>query len=59
LNNFVALNARTGEPLWHVNLGSPVSNGPMTYKLDGTQYLVVGAGDTLYAFVMLSKRAAE
>ena len=54
-NNFVALNARTGEPLWHVNLGAAVSNGPMTYELDDMQYLVVAAGDTLYAFVMLNK----
>ncbi len=58
-NNFVALDARTGVPLWHANLGSSVSNGPMTYELDGTQYLVVGAGDTLYAFVMLSKHGVE
>jgi len=58
-NNFVALDARTGAPLWHANLGASVSNGPMTYELDGTQYLVVGAGDTLYSFVMLSKRGAE
>ena len=54
-NNFVALNARTGEPLWHANLGAGVSNGPMTYELDGTQYLVVAAGDTLYAFTMLTR----
>jgi alcohol dehydrogenase (cytochrome c) len=27
----------------------------MTYELDGTQYLVVGAGDTLYGFAMLGK----
>ncbi len=51
-NNLVALNATTGEPLWHANLGSPVSNGAITYELDGHQYLVVGAGDKLYAFVM-------
>jgi alcohol dehydrogenase (cytochrome c) len=30
-----------------------VSNGPMTYELDGRQYLVVGAGDSLYAFTVL------
>jgi alcohol dehydrogenase (cytochrome c) len=52
-NNLVALNATTGEPLWHANLGEGPSNGPITYELDGRQYLVVGAGDTLYAFVML------
>jgi alcohol dehydrogenase (cytochrome c) len=51
-NNLVALNATTGEPLWHANLGSPVSNGAITYELDGHQYLVVGAGDKLYTFVM-------
>ena len=54
-NNLVALDATTGQPLWHANLGSALSNGPMTYQLDGTQYLVVGAGDTLFAFAMLSK----
>ena len=53
-NNLVALNAQTGEPLWHANLAAGVSNGPITYKLDGTQYLVVAAGDTLFAFAMLS-----
>ena len=51
-NNVVALNATTGKPLWHANLGTPVANGPMTYELDGQQYVVVGAGDKLYAFVM-------
>jgi alcohol dehydrogenase (cytochrome c) len=52
-DNLVALNATTGEPLWHVNLGSALSNGPMSYELDGTQYLVVAAGETLFAFAML------
>jgi alcohol dehydrogenase (cytochrome c) len=39
--------------LWHAHLVSTVSNGPMTYELDGRQYVVVGAGDTLYGFTML------
>jgi alcohol dehydrogenase (cytochrome c) len=52
-DNLVALNATTGEPLWHVNLGSALSNGPVSYELDGTQYLVVAAGETLFAFAML------
>ena len=29
-----------------------VSNGAITYQLDGLQYVLVGAGDTLWAFVM-------
>jgi glucose dehydrogenase len=52
-SNLVAVNASTGQPLWHANLGNAVSNGPMTFELDGSQYLVVGAGDSLFAFVML------
>jgi alcohol dehydrogenase (cytochrome c) len=51
-NNLVALNATTGDPLWHAGLRTAVSNGPITYTLDGLQYVVVGAGDTLWAFVM-------
>jgi len=50
--NFVALDAATGDPLWHAGLGTSVSNGPITYELDGLQYVLVGAGDTLWAFVM-------
>jgi alcohol dehydrogenase (cytochrome c) len=49
-NNFVALNATTGEPVWHANLGASVSNGPITYELDGTQYVVVTAGDSIWGF---------
>jgi alcohol dehydrogenase (cytochrome c) len=47
-----ALNATTGDALWHARLGSPVTNGPITYELDGLQYLVVAAGPSLAAFVM-------
>jgi alcohol dehydrogenase (cytochrome c) len=50
--NFIAFEAATGEPLWHANLAGAVSNGPITYELDGTQYLVVAAGDTLFGFTM-------
>jgi len=54
-NNLVAVNATTGQPLWNANLGAGLSNAPITYELDGTQYLVVGAGDTLFGFAMLTK----
>jgi alcohol dehydrogenase (cytochrome c) len=53
--NFVALDPATGEPLWHAALHASVSNGPITYELDGVQYVVVGAGDTLYGFAMRAK----
>jgi outer membrane protein assembly factor BamB len=40
---FFALDARTGERLWHVNLGGPNASGPISYAVDGKQY-VVGTG---------------
>jgi len=47
--NFVAYDAENGKPLWHSRLGN-VSNAAITYMLDGRQYILVAAGDTLYAF---------
>jgi alcohol dehydrogenase (cytochrome c) len=47
----VAHDAVTGKPLWHSHIG-PVSNAPETYMLDGHQYLLTAAGDTLYAFTL-------
>mgnify|MGYP006160559091 CR=1 FL=1 len=48
--NFVAFDAVMGVPLWHAGLHTSITNGPITYALEGTQYVVVGAGDSLYAF---------
>ena len=50
--NFIAFNAQTGAIVWHAGLGASLVNGASTYELDGHQYLVVSAGDTLYAFVL-------
>jgi alcohol dehydrogenase (cytochrome c) len=50
--NIVAYDAANGKPLWHSYLGSLVTNAPETYSLDGHQYLLTAAGDTLYAFYL-------
>lgn len=50
--NFVAFDPANGKILWHVGVGSSVSNGPMTYQLDNRQYVVAAAGDSLYAFAL-------
>jgi glucose dehydrogenase len=50
--NFVAYDAVTGKPLWHAGLGANTSNGPQSFLLDGRQYIVVGAGDALFAFTL-------
>jgi alcohol dehydrogenase (cytochrome c) len=46
-----AYDAATGEALWHSRIGS-VTNGPITYELDGLQYVVAGSGSRLAAFVL-------
>ena len=53
--NLVAFDPATGSILWHQQLTSPVSNGPSTWMLDGKQYLIVGAGDSLYALTLAGK----
>jgi len=47
---FFALDARTGLMLWKSALGGAVANGPMTYAVNGKQYVAVAAGNSLYAF---------
>jgi alcohol dehydrogenase (cytochrome c) len=51
--NLIAWNPENGNIIWHFKLPASVSNGPTTYVLDGRQYLLVGAGDTLYSFALL------
>src|SRR5262249_1523173 len=51
-SNFVAWDAANGKPLWHAGLGANTSNGPESVLLDGRQYVIVGAGDSLFAFTM-------
>lgn len=55
--NLIAFDPATGKILWHDEMSSSLSNGPMTYTLGGRQYLVVGAGDTLYAYALPAQSA--
>lgn len=49
---FVALDARDGRLVWETNLGPSVSAGPMTYMVDGKQYVSIQAGASLYTFTL-------
>ena len=53
--NLVAFDPANGKILWHQQLMAPLSNGPSTWLLDGKQYLIVGAGDCLYALTLAGK----
>jgi acido-empty-quinoprotein group A len=50
--NLLALDPSSGKTLWHLNAGGHMENGPMTYELDGRQYVVMAVEDTLYAFTL-------
>ena len=41
---FMALDARTGTILWRFQTGSGIIGSPITYELDGTQYVAVPSG---------------
>jgi alcohol dehydrogenase (cytochrome c) len=49
---FYALDARTGHLLWQIGLPSNILSGPMSYSVEGTQYVAVVAGDTLFTFAL-------
>ena len=43
---FKALDDRSGKVLWEVNLGSAVSGFPISYSVDGKQYIVASTGSS-------------
>ncbi len=45
---FFALDARNGKLLWKAPLGGEVRSGPMTYMVNGRQYVAVDAGNSLF-----------
>ena len=47
---FFALDAETGEELWHISLGALVQAAPITYAVDGQQYVTIAVGNVIYTF---------
>ncbi|HEY4086741.1 MAG TPA: PQQ-dependent dehydrogenase, methanol/ethanol family [Bryobacteraceae bacterium] len=47
---FYALDARTGAVLWRSMTGGQISAGPMTYEVNGTQYVSIASGNALFTF---------
>ncbi|HEV2689717.1 MAG TPA: acido-empty-quinoprotein group A, partial [Bryobacteraceae bacterium] len=44
-DNLLGLDASTGKTLWHVNAGGRLVSSPMTYEIDGKQYLLTAVQD--------------
>jgi alcohol dehydrogenase (cytochrome c) len=50
--NFLALDTRTGETLWHAGSGASIDTSPISYLLDGRQYVLNTSGGVLFAWAL-------
>jgi alcohol dehydrogenase (cytochrome c) len=46
------VDAATGKPLWHFQTGQPPKASPMTYMVNGRQYVAVASGANVLAFAV-------
>ncbi len=47
-----AWNAANGQPLWRFNTNTTMAASPMSYAIDGRQFIAISAGNTVYAFAL-------
>jgi mono/diheme cytochrome c family protein len=51
-SNFLALDARSSKALWHFGAGAEIASSPMSYAVDGRQYIAVSSGGALFSFAL-------
>jgi len=47
-----AVDAATGAPLWHFGAGQSIHASPMSYEVNGKQYVAIAAGTDLFTFAL-------
>lgn len=47
-----AVDAATGRPLWHFNTGQSFRASPMSYDVDGVQYVTIAAEGDVFSFAL-------
>ena len=50
--HLLALDAATGRFLWRFQAGANIASAPISYAVDGRQYIAVAAGNVLYSFAL-------
>jgi alcohol dehydrogenase (cytochrome c) len=50
--NALAFDTATGKTLWHAGTGAPMQSSPISYELDGRQYIVTSSGGVMFAWVL-------
>jgi alcohol dehydrogenase (cytochrome c) len=51
---FVAVDSRTGKPVWHFEAGQQWRASPMTYMVGGKQYVVLAGTGGIFAFGLVN-----
>jgi alcohol dehydrogenase (cytochrome c) len=51
-DNLMALDPATGKTLWHVPIGGRMVASPMTFELEGRQYLITAIENSIFAWVV-------
>jgi len=52
---FAAADAKTGKSLWHFDTNQAVKASPMTYMIDGRQYVTIASGSNILSFTLADK----
>jgi alcohol dehydrogenase (cytochrome c) len=52
LGNFLALDSSDGKTLWHAGSGAEIVSSPITYELDGRQYVLTSSGSVLFVWTL-------
>ena len=50
--NLVALDAKSGDHLWHFQTGANIAASPISYGVDGRQFVAIAAGNVVYSFTL-------
>jgi alcohol dehydrogenase (cytochrome c) len=50
--SFEAVEAKSGHPLWDFHTGQNMHASPMSYALNGKQYVAIASGNDVFTFAL-------
>ena len=59
MGNFLALRTSDGKTLWHAGTGAHIDTSPISFEVDGRQYIVEGSGTAIFAWALPSQMAGH
>jgi len=55
---FIAFAAKSGQILWHFNTGQQINSQPITYAVDGKEYISLSSGGDIFSFALFEPQKA-